>query len=92
MPPAMTLYSLLLSLVKTVTNYCLSNYSDNSTDPFFLSVAKVFEQFVNLKFYTKLGKSTNKTLDTLRAAYNEVTMNKFAVFEWRKMFKNGGKT
>jgi hypothetical protein len=47
------------------------------------------EQWINIKFCVKIGKSTSETLALLTVAYGEYTMKKSSVFEWHRQFKEG---
>lgn len=71
-----SMFLLLLSLVKTKSACQLSNYSICYIFSSFL-----WEQRVNMKFWVKLDKRSSKALETLRTAYGEVAIKKFAVFE-----------
>jgi hypothetical protein len=42
---------------------------------------KNLEQWVNIKFYVKIGRSSNETLALLTLAYGEYAMKKLGVFE-----------
>jgi hypothetical protein len=47
------------------------------------------KQHVFIKFCTKLGKSTTKTLGMLCEAFEEHSSSWTAVFEWHSHFKAG---
>lgn len=65
-------------------NYCLLYVSTIAlTNEKKLSVAKMFQQPVNIK----LGNSASETLVMLRAVYGKVTMKNSAEFECSKRFK-----
>jgi hypothetical protein len=46
------------------------------------------KQHVYTKFCVKLGKSTIETLEMLREAFGEHSLNWTAVFEWHSHFKD----
>jgi len=48
---------------------------------------KNLEQWINIKFCVKIGKSANETLALLTVAYGEYAMKKSSVFEWHRQFK-----
>jgi len=43
---------------------------------------KNLEQWINIKFCVKFGKSASETLALLTVAYGEYAMKKLSVFEW----------
>jgi hypothetical protein len=47
------------------------------------------EHHVCIKFCVKLGKSATETLDMLREAFEEHSLNRPPVFEWHSRFKAG---
>ena len=47
------------------------------------------EQWINIKFCVKIGKSASETLALLTVAYGEYAMKKSSVFEWYRQFKEG---
>jgi len=49
------------------------------------------EQRVNIKFLTKLGKSTTETYNLLTEVYGDQSLSRTQVFEWFKKFKEGRK-
>ena len=46
------------------------------------------EQYA-IKFYFKLGKNSTETYAMLQTAFRPSCMNRAAVFEWHKRFKEG---
>jgi len=50
---------------------------------------KNLEQWINVKFCAKIGKSASETLALLTVAYGEYTVKKSSVFEWHRQFKEG---
>jgi hypothetical protein len=50
---------------------------------------KNMEQWINIKFCVKTGKSASGTLDLLKVAYGEYAKKKICVFEWHRRFKKG---
>ena len=48
---------------------------------------KNLEQWINIKFCVKFGKSASETLALLTVAYGEYAMKKLSVFEWWRWFK-----
>jgi len=48
---------------------------------------KNLEQWINIKFCVKFGKSASETLVPLTVAYGEYAMKKSSDFEWHKRFK-----
>jgi hypothetical protein len=50
---------------------------------------KNLEQWTNIKFRVKIGKSASETLALLTVAYGEYAMKKPSVFEWHRRFKEG---
>jgi hypothetical protein len=50
---------------------------------------KNLEQWININFCVKIGKSASETLALLTVAYGEYTMKKLSVFEWHRWFKEG---
>jgi transposase len=50
---------------------------------------KNLEQWINIKFCVKIGKSASETLALLRVAYGEYTMKKSSVFDWHRRYKEG---
>ena len=50
---------------------------------------KNLEQWINIKFCVKIGKSDSETLALLIVAYGEYTMKKSSVFELHRPFKEG---
>jgi len=48
---------------------------------------KNLEQWINIKFCVKIGKSASETSALLKVAYNEYDMKKLSVFEWHRRFK-----
>jgi hypothetical protein len=49
---------------------------------------KNLEQWINLKFCMKAGKSASETLALLTLAYDKCTMKKLSVFDWHRQFKD----
>jgi hypothetical protein len=47
------------------------------------------EQYVCIKFRTKLSKSTTETLEILRKVFGEYSLCWTAVFQWHSRFKAG---
>jgi hypothetical protein len=47
------------------------------------------EQHVCIKFCVKFGKSATETLEMLRKAFGEHSLNLTAVFQWHSHFKAG---
>jgi hypothetical protein len=45
-----------------------------------------FEQREKVKFYVKLGKSSNKTFQIIKQAYGEDALGRRAIFKWHKCF------
>jgi hypothetical protein len=45
-----------------------------------------FEQWENVKFCQKLGKSTSETFQMIERAYGEEALECSAVFKWHKCF------
>jgi len=50
---------------------------------------KNLEQWINIKFCVKIGKSTSEILALLTVTYGEYAMKKSSVFEWHRQFKEG---
>ena len=50
---------------------------------------KNLEQWINIKYCVKTGKSASETLVLLTVAYGEYTKKKLIVFEWHRRFKEG---
>jgi hypothetical protein len=50
---------------------------------------KNLEQWINIKFCVKIGRSASETLALLTAAYGEYAMKKSSVSEWHRRFKEG---
>jgi hypothetical protein len=50
---------------------------------------KILEQWVNINFCVKIGKSVSETLALLKVAYDEYAMKRSIVFEWHRRFKEG---
>jgi hypothetical protein len=50
---------------------------------------KNLEQWMNIKFCVKIGKSTGQILALLTMAYSECPMKKSSIFEWHRRFKEG---
>ena len=50
---------------------------------------KNLEQWINIKFCVKIGKSASETLALLTVAYGEYAMKKLSVFEWLRRFTEG---
>jgi hypothetical protein len=50
---------------------------------------KNLEQWINIKFYVKIGKSDSETFYLLTVAYGEYAVKKSDVFEWHRQFKEG---
>jgi len=48
---------------------------------------KNMEQWINIRFCVKIGKSASETLALLTVAYGEYAMKKSSVFEWHRRFK-----
>jgi hypothetical protein len=48
-----------------------------------------FEQWENMKFCQKLGKSASKIFQTIKQAYSEEALGCGAVFKWHKRFAQG---
>jgi predicted ArsR family transcriptional regulator len=48
-----------------------------------------FEQWENIKFHQKLGKSASKTFQMIKQAYGEEALGRIAVFKWDKRFAQG---
>ena len=49
------------------------------------------EQYVNIKFLTKLGKSATETYNLLTEVYGDQCLSRTQIFEWFKKFKEGRK-
>jgi hypothetical protein len=47
------------------------------------------EQWVCIKFWVKLGKSTTENIEILCEAFREHSLSRTAVFEWHSRFKAG---
>ncbi|GBM40621.1 hypothetical protein AVEN_27205-1 [Araneus ventricosus] len=47
------------------------------------------EQPANIKFYALLEKSPSETLEMMKKAYGNDAMEKTAVYEWHKRFREG---
>jgi hypothetical protein len=45
-----------------------------------------FEQWANIKFCQKLGKSASETFQMIKHAYGIEVLGHSAVFKWRKSF------
>jgi hypothetical protein len=45
---------------------------------------RLMEQYINIMFCVKLGKSASKSLKMLTEAYGADAMKKSSVFEWQK--------
>jgi len=50
---------------------------------------KNLEQWINVKFCVKIGKSASEMLALLTVAYGEYAMKKWSVVEWHRLFKEG---
>ena len=50
---------------------------------------KNLEQWINIQFCVKIGRSATETLALLTVAYGEYAMKKLSVFEWHRQFKEG---
>jgi hypothetical protein len=50
---------------------------------------KNLEQWINIKFCAKIGKSGSETLALLTVAYGECDLKKSSVFEWHRRFIAG---
>jgi len=50
---------------------------------------KNLEQWINIKFCVKIGKSASETLALVTVAYCEYAMKKLNGFEWHRWFKEG---
>jgi hypothetical protein len=50
---------------------------------------RLLEQYINIIFFAKLGKSASETLQMLTEADGADVMRKSGVFEWHKRFKEG---
>jgi hypothetical protein len=50
---------------------------------------KNLEQWINIKFCVKIGKSVNETLALLTVAYGEYVMKKSSVFGWYRWLNEG---
>jgi hypothetical protein len=50
---------------------------------------KNLEQWINIKFCVKIGKSAREMSAPLTVAYGEYAMKKPSVFEWHRWFKEG---
>jgi hypothetical protein len=50
---------------------------------------KNLEQWINVKFCAKIGKSSSETPALLTLAYDEYAMKKWGVFEQHRQFKEG---
>jgi hypothetical protein len=50
---------------------------------------KNLEQWINIKFCVKTGKSASETLALLTLAYGEYAVKKSSVFERHRQFKDG---
>jgi hypothetical protein len=50
---------------------------------------KNLEQWINIKFCVKIGKSASETLALLTVVYGEYAIKKSSVFEWHRWFKEG---
>jgi hypothetical protein len=50
---------------------------------------KNLEQWTNIKFCVKIGKSASETLALIPVAYGKYAMKKLSVFEWYRQFKEG---
>jgi hypothetical protein len=48
-----------------------------------------FEQWENVKFCQKLGKSTSETYQMIKQVYSEEALGHSAVFKWYKRFAQG---
>jgi len=48
---------------------------------------QILEQWINIKFYVKLGKKAYGTCAMFLMAYEGEAMKKSSVFEWHKWFK-----
>jgi hypothetical protein len=49
------------------------------------------EQWINIKFYMKLGKNASDTCAVLSGSYGGEAMKKSSVSEWQRRFKEGHK-
>jgi hypothetical protein len=45
-----------------------------------------FEQWVNVRFWQKLGKSASKMFQMIKQVYSEEALGCSAVFKWHKRF------
>jgi hypothetical protein len=50
---------------------------------------KNLEQWTNIKFCVKTGKSASEVLALLTLAYGEYVMKNSSVSEWQRQFKEG---
>jgi hypothetical protein len=50
---------------------------------------KNLEQWININFCVKIGKSSSETLSLLTVACGEYVMKKSSFFEWQRRFKEG---
>jgi hypothetical protein len=50
---------------------------------------KNIEQWINIKFCVKTGKSASETLALLTLAFGEYAIKKSCVFDWHRWFKDG---
>jgi hypothetical protein len=48
-----------------------------------------FEQWENVKFCQKIGKSTSETFQMIKQAYGEEALGSSTVFKWHKRFTDG---
>jgi hypothetical protein len=48
-----------------------------------------FEQWANVKFCQKLGRSASETFQMIKQAYTEEALGCSAVFKWHKCFAQG---
>jgi hypothetical protein len=52
---------------------------------------RFLEQHINIKFCSKLHRSTSETLQMLTEAYGADAMKKSNIFEWHERFNEGRK-
>jgi hypothetical protein len=74
-------------------SYSFPNSRRSSTCPWYTlgrkMVDKNLEQWVNISFCVKIGKSASETLALLTFGYGEYSMKKLSVFERHRRFKEG---
>jgi hypothetical protein len=74
---------------QAVNNHCFYTSAFSALCLVLPAMDSKIEQRACIKFSVKLGKSATKTLEMLREAFGEHSLNRAAVFEWNSRFKAG---